>query len=44
MSSSGLVNRVREMVEQCREEDREETMVGKETKYEVKTDDVDRLE
>ena len=43
------MDRVREMVEQCCEEergheDREETMVGKETKYEVKIDDVDRLE
>ena len=47
-SSAGLVDRVREMVEQCREEergqeDREETMVGKETKYEVKTDEVEDI-
>ena len=39
-SSAGLVDRVREMVEQCRE-DREETMMGKETKYVVKTDEVE---
>ena len=47
-SSAGIVDRVREMVEQSREEergqeDREETMVGRETKY-AKTDEVETFE
>jgi len=48
-SSTGLVDRVREMVMQCREEerrheDREETKMLKETKYVVKTNEADTFQ